>query len=82
MYQSLIWAVYLGDHACGLRTALDAKDMERAADALVDRMRRNAELDGDFLRRQMLVDEQKGIQLPRAQTRHSIGDGRIRLIGG
>jgi hypothetical protein len=82
MYQSLIWVVHLGDHARGLRTALDAKDMERSADALVDRMRRNAELDGDLFRGKMLVDEQEGIQLPRAQPRDAIGDGRIRLIGG
>jgi hypothetical protein len=49
MYQSLIWAVYLRNHARGLRTALDTQDMERAADPLVDRMRGNPELDGDFL---------------------------------
>jgi hypothetical protein len=48
MYQSLIWAVHLGDHARGLRTTLDAEDMEGAADALIDRMRRNAELDGNL----------------------------------
>jgi hypothetical protein len=30
----------------------------------------------------MLVDEQEGIQLARAQASDTIGDGRIRLIGG
>lgn len=82
MYQSLIWVMHLRDHACGLGAALDAKDMERAADALVDRMRGNAEFNGDLLRGKMLVDEQKGIQLSGAQPRDKIGDGRIRLISG
>ena len=82
MYQSLIWAVHLGDHARGLRTTLDAEDMEGAADALVDRMRRNAELDGDLFRGKVLIDEQEGIQLSGTQPRDKVGDGRIRLIGG
>jgi hypothetical protein len=51
MYQSLIWAECLSYHAGGLRAALDAEEMKRAADALVDGMRRNAQLDGDFLGR-------------------------------
>jgi len=39
MYQSLIWATVLGNEARGLAAALDAQDMERAANALVDRVR-------------------------------------------
>ncbi|MEO5611405.1 MAG: hypothetical protein ABIQ67_01355 [Sphingomicrobium sp.] len=57
MYQPLIWAAVEGDEAGGLAAPLDAKDVERAADALIDGVRRDVELVGDFLGRQMLVDQ-------------------------
>jgi hypothetical protein len=37
-------------------------------------MRRNSELDGDFLGRQMLVDQPETVQLALAQLRHAIRD--------
>ena len=49
MYQSLICSVHLRNHARRLRTALDAEDMQGAANPLVDGMGRDAELDGNFL---------------------------------
>jgi hypothetical protein len=57
MYQSLIWSMHLPDHACRLRTAFDAKYLQGSADALVDGMGRDPELEGDFLGRPMLVDQ-------------------------
>ena len=56
MYQSLIWTSLTGDETRGLAAALDAEDLERAPDALIDRMRRNSELGGDFFGREMVVD--------------------------
>ena len=50
MYQPLIWAGRLRDHPRGLRAALDAEDMQGATHPLVDRVRGDAELLGDFLR--------------------------------
>ena len=82
MYQSLIWAVYLRNHARRLRTAFDAKSLKRAADSLVDRMRRDSQFDRDLLGRKMLVDEQEGVELPLAQPRDARTDFRIRLVGG
>jgi hypothetical protein len=49
MYQSLIWAFDLGNDACRLRPALYAEDSQGLANALVNRVRRNAELGRDFL---------------------------------
>jgi hypothetical protein len=71
MYQSLIWSGILRDNARGLRPAFDPEDVKRAADALVDGMRRNAQLDGDFLGRRMLVDEPQAIELSGAQSCHA-----------
>ena len=51
MYQSLIWAAVLGDEARGLRSPFNREDVERAANALVDRVRRDVELGRNFLRR-------------------------------
>ena len=50
MYQSLIWPAVLGDDARGLGAALDAEDLERLADPLIDGVRRNVELGRDLLR--------------------------------
>jgi hypothetical protein len=74
MYQTLIWPAVAGDDAGGLGAAFDAEDMERAADALVDRMRRDVELGRDFLGRQMLVDEPQTIELAGAQPCDPAGD--------
>src|SRR5690348_1082520 len=74
MYQSLIWLGILGDDARRLRTARDSKDVERLADALIDRMRRDAELGGDFLRAEVLRDQTKAIELPFRQPRHALGN--------
>jgi hypothetical protein len=48
MYQSLIWSAVLADDARRLRAPLDAKDSKGLADSLVDGMRGNLELGGDF----------------------------------
>jgi hypothetical protein len=51
MYQSLIWSAVLRDETSGLSTPLDAEDLKRLADALVDGVRRDIELGRDFLGR-------------------------------
>ena len=69
------------------RAALDAEDLQRLADALVDGVRRNAELGRDFLRDEMLVDEHAGSRAgPRSGARRA---GRshyllrsVRIVGG
>ncbi|MES2136402.1 MAG: hypothetical protein V4502_05000 [Pseudomonadota bacterium] len=63
MYQPLIWSAVLGDEARRLRSALDAKDRKRLADALVDGVGGDIELGGDLFRRQMLVDESEAVEL-------------------
>jgi hypothetical protein len=50
MYQSLIWLVMTRHDAGGMSTPLNAQRLERHANALVDRMRRDVELGRDFLR--------------------------------
>jgi hypothetical protein len=81
MYQALICRVVAssgrGDKACGLATLLDAEDLERLAHALVDGVRRNAEAESDFLRRQVLVDEFEALALPLTQAGNALF-GRIR----
>ena len=77
MYQSLIWSAVAGDQPRRLRPSLDAEDLEGLADALVDGMRGNAELDGDFLGRQMLVDQLQAFELPRRQPGNTSGNFRI-----
>jgi cobalamin biosynthesis protein CobD/CbiB len=53
MYQSLIWAPIgtrvLSDDPRSLAAPLHTEDMECAANALVDRVRRDVELGRDFL---------------------------------
>jgi hypothetical protein len=49
MYQSLIWSGASRDDARGLRPALDPQDVKRAADPLVDGVRRDIELGRDLL---------------------------------
>ena len=55
------------DEARGLGAAFDAQDLQRLADALVDRVRRNLQLGRDFLGRKVLVDEAQAIELALAQ---------------
>jgi hypothetical protein len=73
MYQSLIWAGKLGDDPRRLGAPLDAENRKRLAHALVDRMRRNAQLDRDLLRAEMLVDETKAIELTLGQPHDALG---------
>jgi len=42
--------------------------LERDPDALVDSMGGNAELDRNFLRRKMLIDEPQAVELPLRQS--------------
>jgi hypothetical protein len=63
MYQALIWGAVLSDDTGGLRASLDAEGLERLADALVHRVRRDIELSRDFFRRQVLVHEAQTIEL-------------------
>jgi len=67
MYQSLIWLSVLDHEARRLGAALDTEDLECAADALVDGVRRNPELDRDFLRRTILGDEAQAGELAAAE---------------
>jgi hypothetical protein len=69
MYQLLIWVAVSGDEARGMLALSHFKDLERLANALVDRVGRNSELDRDLLGGQMLVDKQQAIELAAAETR-------------
>ncbi len=51
-----------------LRPALDMENLQGLADALVDGVRGNPELDRDFLGRQMLIDEQQTVELSLGQS--------------
>ncbi len=51
MYQSLIWRPTLGDETRRLGSSFDAEDLEGLADALVDRVGRNAKLGGNLFGR-------------------------------
>ena len=63
MYQSLIWAKLPRHQARGLRSAFDAQCLQGDADALVDGVRGNTELDRNLLGRKMLVDQTQAIEL-------------------
>jgi hypothetical protein len=63
MYQPLIWLVQASDDARRLGAPLDAQGLEREADALVDRVRRDFELGRNLFRRKVLVDEQQAVEL-------------------
>ncbi len=73
MYQSLIWFFVLGNEARRLRSAFDAENAERLADALIDRVRRDMELGRDLLGTEVLIDEQKTIKLAWAQPGDALG---------
>ena len=49
MYQSLIFAAIAGDDPGRLRSTLDPENVNRLADPLIDRVRRNAEFGSDLL---------------------------------
>jgi hypothetical protein len=76
MYQALIWrcagARRAGNHARRLSAPLDAEDLERLADALVDGVGRNSQPDRDFLRRHVLVYEHQAVALAVAQARDAL----------
>lgn len=80
MYQTLIWFGVLSYHACRLRPALDAKDLQRLTDTLIDGMGRDAELRGNLLGTQMLVDEAQAVELTARQARDARGDMVIRRL--
>jgi hypothetical protein len=82
MYQSLIWAVHPSYQSRSLRTSLDAQDVERTSDSLVNRMRGNPEFNGDFLGRKMLIDQKQRVELSLAQPADTGDESRIRLAGG
>jgi len=68
MYQPLIWPAVLRDEAGGLRPPLDAEDVQRLTDTLIDRVRRDVELARDLFGRPMLVDEPEAIELAGRQS--------------
>jgi hypothetical protein len=84
MYQSLIWLGILSDDPRRLCAALDAEDRQGLPNALVDRMRRYTELDGDLLGAEVLVDQPQAVQLPGRKTAHAVsagvGDDRFRRL--
>jgi hypothetical protein len=76
MYQTLMCGgaglgapgVVLGDQAGCLRAAFDAENVQRAVDALIDGVRRDVELGGDFLGIEVLVDQAQAIELARREA--------------
>jgi hypothetical protein len=66
MYQSLIWSAVLCNHPSGMRPPLDAQDLERAANPLIDGVGGDSQLACNLLGREMLVDQAKTIELTRA----------------
>jgi hypothetical protein len=80
MYQALIWCAVLGDEASGLGAALDAQRLQRLANALIDRVGRNAEARGDLFRTQMLVDEAEAVELTGRQPCEAITRGAVDFV--
>jgi hypothetical protein len=88
MYQTLMCGgaglgapgVVLGDQAGCLRAAFDAENVQRAADALIDGVRRDVELGGDFLGVEVLVDQAQAIELARREAGNA-GCRRIIVLG-
>jgi hypothetical protein len=81
MYQTLICAVVLRDHSRRLRPALDAQHLERAANALIDRVGRDRQPRRDLLGGEMLVDQPQAFALASSESgntlrRHCIGRRR------
>jgi hypothetical protein len=72
MYQSLICSAVLRHQARRLRTTFNAKDLQRLADPLIDRMRRDSKLDRDFFGGKMSIDQTQAIELAGRQLRHPV----------
>jgi hypothetical protein len=68
----------VGNDTCGLLARLDAEDLKRLANALVDRMGRNSKLGRNFLRRQVLIDKSETIELAGAEARYPLSDDVVR----
>ena len=81
MYQPLIWAAVLRHQTGGMDPAVDAKHLERAADALVDRVRRDVELGRYLFRGMMLVDQAQAVELPLTQACNTLRDLHILTVG-
>ena len=62
-----------GDNACSLVASIDAEDLQRLPDPLINSVRRDVELGSDFLRGQELVNEPEAIKLAIRQTRDALG---------
>jgi hypothetical protein len=80
MYQTLIWFGVLRDDARGLGTPLYSQDLQRLADALVDRVRRNAELCGNLLGAEVVIDKAQAVELTARQPRDARGHIVIRRL--
>jgi hypothetical protein len=72
MYQSLIWSAVPSDETRRLGAPFNAKDLQRLADALINRMRRDVELGSNFFGREVLVDETQAIELPGSKPAHTL----------
>jgi hypothetical protein len=83
MYQSLIWVLVLGDDARRLGASLDAENRQGLANSLIDGVRRYVEFARDFLRTEVLVDEQQTIELTGTEPGDTLGHqiARTRIIG-
>lgn len=81
MYQLLIWVAVLRDQARGMSPPGHAQCLQGLTNALVHRVRRDIELDRDFLRGQMLRDKAQAVELPLGQLRHTIRNFRLDVRG-
>jgi hypothetical protein len=73
MYQSLIWPFVPGDDTRRLRSPLDAKRGERLANALIDGVRRDVQFGRDFLGAEVLIDEEKAVELALGKSGDALG---------
>lgn len=80
MYQTLISLGVLGDDPRGLRPPLDAEDLQRLSNALVDGVWGDSQLCRDLLRAEVLVDQAQAFELPARQARDARGDVLIRRL--
>jgi hypothetical protein len=73
MYQSLIWFAVLRHEARGMGPAQDSERLQGLPDALVDGMRRDSELDRDFLGRKCCATRRRQSSCPSVNfaTRHA-----------
>jgi hypothetical protein len=80
MYQSLIWPAVLRDEPRRLLARVDSEGVKRLANSLVDGVRGNAELGGDLLRAEVLVDKAQAVELAGAQASDALGNGVVRSM--